>query len=133
MFTGREHGDDNVGVVHRTLGVGDDLHAVFRGSLARRRHHVEAAHTLARLDQIGGHRPAHVAETDKSNVRHGKPRSYGNCNSKAPTGLKWRSTIPSVTSSSRTGCHAGLRSLSTMVARMPSMKSCPAMHASAIR
>ena len=55
------------------------------------------------LTQIGGHRAAHVSETDKSNVRHRSPHSLGNCSSSAPTDLKWRSTISGVTSSSRAG------------------------------
>ena len=44
----------------------------FAGGVARRRHDVEARHVSARFDQIGGHRPAHIAETDEANMRHGR-------------------------------------------------------------
>ena len=43
--------------------------------------------------------------------------------SRSPSGLKCHSTMSGVTPASVSGCHAGLRSFSTIMARMPSMKS----------
>ena len=61
----RQHGDDDVGVLDGAPGAGDDLDAVSGRGFAQRRYQVEAENVLARLDQVGGHRPAHIAETDE--------------------------------------------------------------------
>ncbi len=58
---------------------------------------------------------------------------WSNCSSSAPTERKCRATRSGVTASSLSGRQIGLRSLSTTAARMPSMKSCAATQASAIR
>jgi hypothetical protein len=42
---------------------------------------------MAGLEQIGGHRPAHVAETDEADRRH-VILPYVNCSSRSPMGRK---------------------------------------------
>ena len=44
--------------------------AVGLGLIARGLHQIEADHLVAGLDQIGGHRPAHVAEADECDACH---------------------------------------------------------------
>ena len=71
----RQHRDDNVSVVNGSLGAGDNLYAIPGRGLAQRRYEVETQNVFARLDEIGGHRRAHVAETDEANSRHLRPPS----------------------------------------------------------
>ena len=129
----RQHGDDDVCVLDALSGVPDNLNAIGGGRLARCRDNVKTEYRAAAFDQIGGHWPAHVSKTDKSDIRHETLFQSENVSSSAPADLKCRSTMSGVTAAIRSGSHFGLRSLSTIVARMPSMKSCPAMLASAIR
>ena len=100
------------------------------GALLDRRGHrglrqIEGDDVMLRLGEIGGHRAAHVAETDEGDFRHGflllvpdqsKNRSFD-------TGLKWASIIAWVTPSMVGGFHLGFWSLSISSARTPSKKS----------
>src|ERR1700733_1885252 len=70
VLAGRQHGDDDIGILKRRLGAACDLHAVLGRGIAQRRYEIESKDVAAGLDEIGGHRPAHVAETDESNSRH---------------------------------------------------------------
>ncbi|MCY1299935.1 hypothetical protein D9M70_494850 [compost metagenome] len=67
---GRQHGDDAFGTAHRLCDRTSNRNAGFRRSVARRFRQVEAADRMPRLHQIGGHRPAHIAEPDKGDLRH---------------------------------------------------------------
>ena len=40
-------------------------------------HEVVAAHLVARLDEVGRHRAAHVAKTDETDRRHAASRRFG--------------------------------------------------------
>ena len=40
------------------------------GLIARGRHQIERGHLVAGLDQIGRHRPAHIAEADECDICH---------------------------------------------------------------
>ena len=51
-------------------GAVGDRGAVRLGLIARGRHQIERDHLVAGLDQIGGHRPAHVAEADECDICH---------------------------------------------------------------
>ena len=60
----------DVGALHgsnRTLGDGC---AVGLGLIARGRHQIERGDLVAGLDQIGGHRPAHIAEANECDICH---------------------------------------------------------------
>ena len=71
MLAGGQHGDDDVGALHRADRALGDPSAVGLGLIARGRHQIERDHLVAGLDQIGRHRAAHVAEADECDVCHG--------------------------------------------------------------
>ena len=52
---------------NRTLG---NISAVGLGLIARGRHQIERGHLVAGLDQIGRHRPAHIAEANECDICH---------------------------------------------------------------
>ena len=72
----RQHGDRDVGPCRRLRGAGGDLHAAFRRGVARSGDEIEADDAVARLDQIGGHRAAHVAEADEGDFAHAALHSF---------------------------------------------------------
>ena len=71
MLAGRQHGDDDLGVLDRRDAVGHDHDAIvrapFQGSPATRSKPCTA---MPGLDQIGGHRVAHIAEADEGDRGH---------------------------------------------------------------
>ena len=71
MLAGRQHGDDDLGALHRADRAVGDPSAVGLGLIARGRHQIERDHLVAGLDQIGRHRAAHVAEADECDACHG--------------------------------------------------------------
>ena len=70
MLAGRQHRNHDVGALDRANRAVGDPGTVGLRLIARGFHQIEARHLLAGLDQIGGHRPAHVAEPDECDVGH---------------------------------------------------------------
>ena len=70
VFARRQHGDDHVRVLHRGRRVGHDGDAVFLGHRQIVGHQVVAADLMTGLDEIGGHRVAHIAEADEGDGGH---------------------------------------------------------------
>ena len=93
---------------------------------------IEAGDRMAGLDEIGGHRAAHVAEPDECDLAHVCPASdclvWNRQFVGAATARNSGATISGVTSSMRAGDHFGLRSLSITAARTPSRNSVAAEH-----
>ena len=70
MLARRQHGDDDFGALdggNRSLR---DISPVRLGLIARGRHQIERGDLVASLDQIGRHRPAHIAEANKCDICH---------------------------------------------------------------
>ena len=70
MLARRQHGDDDIGALDRGYRAVGDGSAVGLGLIARGRHQVERDHLVAGLDQIGRHRPAHIAEANECDTCH---------------------------------------------------------------
>jgi hypothetical protein len=70
MFAGGQHGDDDVGALHGCHRALADRGAITLRLIARGSDQIERGHLMASLDQIGRHRPAHIAEADECNVCH---------------------------------------------------------------
>ena len=70
---GREHGDDRVGARDSLAGARRDGDAGCGGRRLRGVDKIEARDRVARLDEIRGHRRAHVAEADECDFGHGFP------------------------------------------------------------
>ena len=73
MPAGRQHGDDHIGRRNGAVAPLRRLHPGFTGLAHGAGDGIEPDHAMARLDEIGGHRPAHVAEADKGDGAHGVP------------------------------------------------------------
>ena len=73
MLAGRQHGDDDLGVLHRLGGARGLVGALLDRRRDRGIGEIEGRHVMLRLGEIGGHRAAHVAETDEGDFRHGCP------------------------------------------------------------
>ena len=65
MPPGRQHGHDHIGVGDGLAGARCDRHAGRGGRRFRRVDEIEARDRMASLDEIGGHRRAHIAEADE--------------------------------------------------------------------
>ena len=70
MLARRQHRDDDIGALHRGDRTVGDRRAIGLGLVARGADQIERHHLVAGLDQIGGHRAAHIAETDECDVCH---------------------------------------------------------------
>ncbi len=70
MLSGGQHGDDDIRARDRLARIGRDRHAGAGGGRLRRLDEVETCNRMPRLDEIGGHRPAHVAEAEKRDLGH---------------------------------------------------------------
>ena len=70
MPTRRKHRHNRVRVPHRLDGAGGDGNAAGGSGRAGGRDEIEANDSMARLDEIDRHGPAHVAQTDECDIRH---------------------------------------------------------------
>jgi hypothetical protein len=59
-----------VGTLHHGGGAVGDNCAIALGLVLRRFHQIEGCHLVAGLDQIAGHRPAHIAEANECDICH---------------------------------------------------------------
>ena len=84
---GRQHGDDDLGPRDRLARAAHDRDAGLGRGLLLRLDEVVAGDPVAGLDQVGGHRPAHVAQPQKCDVGHFSSLP----NSGAPTGPYFQS------------------------------------------
>ncbi len=75
MLARGQHGDDGFGAAGRIAGGGSGNGASSGELLHGRLRKIENPELMARLDQIGGHWPAHIAEPDKADFCH--PRLLG--------------------------------------------------------
>src|SRR5262249_45576730 len=124
MRARRQHGDDNVGVLHGRGRAWGNRHAGLSGEVAEPLDKIVANDLVTGLDQVGGHRVAHVPQPDEGDCFAGHLRPpFGSINVSSPRATKYASTISGVTSATCAGDHFGLRSLSMTAARMPSGKS----------
>ena len=76
MRAGRQHGDDRVGAGDGLAGARRNGDAGCGGRRLRRIDKIEARDRMARLDEIRGHRRAHVAEADECDFGHGVSRTF---------------------------------------------------------
>src|SRR5260221_3042724 len=121
MLAGRQHADHESVVIHGLGRAGRLGGALVDRRLDRGIRQVERRNAMLRLAEIGGHRPAHVAETDKGDFRHGSlPLPAQSNNRSFDTGLKCASTMARVTPSMVGGFHLGFWSFSISSARTPS-------------
>jgi hypothetical protein len=71
VATGRQHGDHDLGALY---GFGGRRRPSWRtlldGAAEGRCRQVERRYLMLALDQVGGHRAAHVAKTDEGDLRH---------------------------------------------------------------
>ena len=72
MLARRQHGNHVIGTRHRIGGRRGHQRPRLRQLLAGRLRQVEYGNAVPRMDKIGGHRPTHIAEADKCNLRHGE-------------------------------------------------------------
>ena len=70
MLAGRQHGDHDLGILHGSRRIGHDDDAIVPCGRQIFRNEVETVHGVAGLDQIGGHRVAHIAKADEGDRRH---------------------------------------------------------------
>ena len=73
MLARGQHGDDDIRALHRSCRAVGDGGAVGLGLIEQSLHQIEADDLVAGLDEIGGHRPAHVAESDECDCCHVSP------------------------------------------------------------
>src|SRR5437588_6331384 len=76
MFAGGQHGNDDIGFLHACLRVWRDFNSGLRGFLTSGRDDVKADDRVARFDQIGSHRCAHIAKADEPDVWHGASLAF---------------------------------------------------------
>ncbi len=70
VFTGGQHGDDDLGALRRLGGARGRGATCSDEGVARGGIDVVARDPMARLDEIGRHGRAHVAEADETDGRH---------------------------------------------------------------
>lgn len=73
VLAGRQHADDHVGALHRVAGAAGGAGAGGDQAVDGALHQVEDVQQVAGLEQVGGHRRAHVAEADEGDLFHGAP------------------------------------------------------------
>jgi hypothetical protein len=96
MLARGQHRNHDFGALDRGGSTFGDRSTISLGLVARGFHQIERHHPVAGLDQIGGHRAAHIAKTNECNACHlwFPPRpgrfSYDllNTNSSAPISAK---------------------------------------------
>ena len=71
VLAGGEHGDDHLRVPHGLLRAVRHGDPVFTSDIERSGDHVETGHGDARLNQVHGHRPAHVPQPQERYARRG--------------------------------------------------------------
>src|SRR5260370_23439907 len=139
MLACREHGDHSIGALDGSSSAVSNCCAIGLCRVRRGFDQIERDYLVARLDQIGSHRPAHIAKADECDVCHveSPPRSFYfvwmTTSSWAQISAKYGAIISDVTSSIPGGDQRGLRSLSITAARTPSRKSSVANPCSAAR
>jgi hypothetical protein len=70
VLAGGQHGDHRFRTADGSSRIAHDLDAIAARNIEVRRHEVEAEHAMARLDQVGGHRVAHITEADEGDGGH---------------------------------------------------------------
>lgn len=70
MLARRQHGDNSVGVLHRVRDIGSLAATACAGPRERLAREIESGDGVARLDEVGGHGAAHIAEADECDVGH---------------------------------------------------------------
>ena len=73
---GGQHRDDDLARAAAAAAACGGVPPCCRQSRGRARHQVEAGHPMPGLDQVGRHRPTHIAEPDKADRRHCLPPGY---------------------------------------------------------
>src|SRR4051794_9713819 len=106
MLTGRQHGNHNICLGRSFVGAFRGGTTGLHDRLQNGSTEIEGLHRVARFDEIARHWPAHIADTDKSNVAH-YDSSPPSLSSPLAGGAKWRFTSASVTLASSEGFHLG--------------------------
>ena len=70
MRARRQHGEHRITARRRVAVRPHQRRAGILRRIERRLHKVEDRHRMSRLDQIGEHRPAHIAGADKADFSH---------------------------------------------------------------